>query len=546
MNVTHYLDILRRWWWLVTIFVALGTGLSLVNSRMTVPTYRTTTQLLVAAVPAAGQTSLSDAQIKTYAALLKSRPVLQETIKQLALPFSPTDLESRINVQTTRDLPILELSIDDTDPVRAANTANGLARVFIERNRTLQAGITQETRSQLDRQLAEMKQKIDDTSTRLGQLRASTTPNSGPSGEETRLQGELAQYQNLYFQLLQSRQMIDLNQVQGASTLAVVEEALPPVTPFRPRTVQNVAIGAMVALLLAAGIIALIEYFDDRLRDPDELRRRFNLIPLSILRRSKGGAVRLLPDPDPSGHFAEAMRLLRTNLGFVTRGNPLVTIITSAMSGEGKSTVAAHLALTEAQSGKRVVLIDADLRKPSIHRAFNLKNARGLSTFLAQSGCPAEPPMQIGPLGIRILTSGPIPPNPSELLGSTRMVELLAELRSWADVIIIDSVPILPVADALVLQRHVDGVVLVMDVTSTGTKTLERALRSLQQVSAQILGVVLNKDKKRLGSDIYRYHYRAEEEEEDAAEVQGVVIPVDAVVASERDTPAKIGHSSIR
>jgi capsular exopolysaccharide synthesis family protein len=185
--------------------------------------------------------------------------------------------------------------------------------------------------------------------------------------------------------------------------------------------------------------------------------------------------------------------------------------ISSAGPREGKSTVAANLAILEAKAGKRVVLIDANLCHPYLHQFFGLHNTSGLSTFLAQAGASVQPPLQNGPYNnikilpagslplqddsptIQIPPAGCLPSTAAELLGSPRMVDLVALLRRQADVVIIDSAPICPTPDTLLLQRAVDGTVLVMDARRTGMKALGDAVSALQHASGTLLGVVLNK-----------------------------------------------------
>jgi capsular exopolysaccharide synthesis family protein len=205
--------------------------------------------------------------------------------------------------------------------------------------------------------------------------------------------------------------------------------------------------------------------------------------------------------------LTEAMRLLRTNVGFLTMGGPAVLCVSSAVPGEGKSTITANLALAEAQAGKRVAVLDCDLRKPGLHPLFGLANDQGLSTFLAQGSGSGEPEFQEGPLGIKVLTAGPVPPNPTELLGAQRMIDFIARLRSQVDVVLLDSAPILHLADTLVLQPHINGTILIVNVQSTGTKVLRRIFTALEQASGRVLGVVLNKDRGRVGAYGYGYSY---------------------------------------
>jgi len=208
--------------------------------------------------------------------------------------------------------------------------------------------------------------------------------------------------------------------------------------------------------------------------------------------------------------IVEAYKTLRTNIQFSSLDKPLQTIlITSSGPSEGKSTISSNLAITMAQSEFRVLLVDCDLRKPSLHRAFNLVNARGLTNILAEHLDYKTFANEVGVPNLDVITSGPKPPNPSELLGSQRMQDFLAEVKKDYDIIILDTPPVVPVTDAAVLSRIADGVLLV---TAYGRTTYEMAAKAkdnLQKVNANILGVVINSVPTQ-GNTYYYYYYYEE------------------------------------
>jgi len=513
VTITRLLDIVWRWTWLIVLGTLLAGGIGWLASRRATPMYEATARLLVTQVVIPGVSTYQDSttidrQARSYSELLSSWPVLQEAIRQLGLPLAPETLAKRVTTSMVKDTQFLEVTVQDETPGGAAAIANRIADVFIARNRDLQAGVGQDAQQQIVQELADTRAKVDDASSRLAALRANPGASADANGQVALVQGELTQYQQLYYQLLDIQQRMALEQSRGASSIAVVDPARAPAAPLGPGPRQNALIAALAGLLLCVGVVTLIEFLDDRVRDPNELREGLSLTPLTILGRHRGRTDMVLNPADLTGKntFAEALRLLRTNLDFLAQGQSQVLVLSSALEGEGKSTVATNLAITEVQAGKRVVLIDADLRKPSVHRAFGVPNTQGLSTYLSQPQGVVGPVFQAGPLGLRLLTSGPIPPNPSELLGSARMAVLLDNLRGQADIVIIDSAPILPVADTLALQRHVDGVILVLDVRRTGMKTLGRAVERLRQVSANMVGVVLNRDRRNK-ADYYGYDH---------------------------------------
>ena len=176
------------------------------------------------------------------------------------------------------------------------------------------------------------------------------------------------------------------------------------------------------------------------------------------------------------------------------------------MPGEGKTTVASNLAVVFAQAGKRVILLDADLRRPGVHRAFQLPNDRGLSWLLRMEASPYASVAQQVQESLRVITTGPLPPNPAELLGSQRMKELLALLKGDADIVIVDSPPLQAVTDAAVLATEVDGTLLVVDAGKTRKGAVRQARETLDRVDARVLGAALNRLTERAGSYYYRYY----------------------------------------
>ncbi len=503
LDIRRYWHMLRRWWWLLLLGPLIGVGSGLLTARLAPAApivYQGVAYLSVNQVQNPGLPSSSDVTnnqnlASAYSQVVRSDLFLSEVGQQLGVPLSAKN----VTVYQYPGTPFIAIVVTDMDPARAAASANRLAQVLIQRTQEQRAANVEPVRQEVDRQIDEIRQRIAATADRLDKEQTNPTSGSDPVSEVRRLNNELAQYQNIYYNLLTTQQRIRLDQVQAPSAIAVALAAEVPTAPLltsQPRkTLDTILRLGFIGFLLALGLVALIEFLDDRIRDPEELRRRFGLAPLAVL-PAMPGLARSLSDPlaTMSEDTVEAFRFLRTKLAFMVPGNPIICVA-SARRFEGTSTVAAHLALSEAQAGKRVVLIDANLRDPALHHFFGLQNDQGLSTVLARTSSDLSPLLQHGPHGLKILASGPVPPNPTELLDSVRLVELLAVLREQADIIIVDSAPILSFADTMVLQRVVDGAVLVVDRRRTGTRTLEQALVALQQTPGTVLGVVLNQGK---------------------------------------------------
>jgi len=201
----------------------------------------------------------------------------------------------------------------------------------------------------------------------------------------------------------------------------------------------------------------------------------------------------LITVSEPRSPISEAYRTLRTNLDFASLDQALKTIVvTSAGVGEGKSTTLANLAVVSAQAGRRVILVDADLRRPTLHQVFGLSNEAGLTTMMMAEAATAWPPLhETGIEGLSVLTSGPLPPNPAELMGSRRMEEVITTLAEQADQVFFDTPPVVAVTDAAVLATKVDGVLLVINAGKTRREYARTAVQRLQQINARLVGTVL-------------------------------------------------------
>jgi len=307
------------------------------------------------------------------------------------------------------------------------------------------------------------------------------------------------------------------NQFSRPGSVSVVEVATTPGSPVRPSVLLNTILGILAGLILAGGLATLLEYLDDTVKSPEEVEAASGLTTL-------GGVARFHRPRSPERGLiatrhhhpvAEAYRMLRTNVQFSTLERPAQTLlVTSANPGEGKSTTVANLALVMAQTGKRVIAVDSDLRRPALHRFFGVENGTGLTTLLLSGepeldGCLKPTAFD----NLWILPSGPQPPNPSELLGSRRLESVLQTLKQSADIIIMDSPPALAVADASILASRVDGTLLVVDSGRTRAGSLQRAKETLDRAKTNLLGAVLNKLTQRGRDYYYHRNYYAEAED---------------------------------
>jgi succinoglycan biosynthesis transport protein ExoP len=338
----------------------------------------------------------------------------------------------------------------------------------------------------------------DDDTTRLAQL-----------------QTTLQLYQEIYINLLNNLEVIRLARLQNTPNVVQIESATMPSSPVRPRPLMNVVLAGAIGLMLAGGIAFLIEYIDDTIRTPDDIERILNLPVIGYIGDMSDGQETvedLHVVQRPRSPISEAFRSLRTNLEFTNVDQTLNKIlVTSSGPGEGKTTISANLAAIIAQSGKSVLLIDADMRRPRIHSLFGLSNRVGLSALFRGNASVRSVMKPVdGVDGVYVITSGSLPPNPTELLASGRMDQILHEAGREVDMIIVDSPPSL-VADFQVLSTKLDGVVLVIQPGHTHADAAFAMLEQLKRVKAKTLGVVLNKIARNsfyYGGYNYYYPYK--------------------------------------
>jgi capsular exopolysaccharide synthesis family protein len=217
---------------------------------------------------------------------------------------------------------------------------------------------------------------------------------------------------------------------------------------------------------------------------------------------------RPIAQTNPRSPITEAYRTVRTNVQFASvDGDVRAILVTSSLPSEGKTSTACNIAVVSAEAGKRVLLIDADMRKPQVHQRFQISNLYGLTSVLIKERSFEECVIESQTPGLMVLPSGPIPPNPYEMLASKAFSDFIQSCKETYDVVIVDSPPVLSVADALVISRSSDGVVFVVDAKKTNRAHAKKATLALQQVNAKILGVVLNRLEKKAAGGYYYYNY---------------------------------------
>jgi tyrosine-protein kinase len=527
-DLRRYLALGWHWGWLLILCTLIGGGAAWLLSRRMTPVYQAATLVLVNEAPstkALDMTTLqtSERLAQTYVQTMTTRPVLQGVIQRLGVSLSAQELKAMITARPVQNTQLIEITVEDTQPQRAADIANALVAEFASQNQAEQASRYAASKSTLTTQLGQLDQQIQAINERLGGL-ADTRANQA---ERDQMQANLAQYRQTYASLLQSYEQVRLAEAQSTSSVIQKEPAIAPSTPVRPNTLKNTALAAVVGLMLAAGLVFLIEALDDTLKSPQEIEGQFGLPVIGVIAHFDLEQGELVAEKQPRAPVSEAFRSLRTNLQFSSVDHPLRSLlVTSPSPMEGKSTIAANLAVVMAQGGHYVALADTDLRRPRVHKMFGLTNHGGISSLfipsVARSGDKVHLNghlQQTGISNLRAIPSGSLPPNPSELLASERMKAILEQVQEQAELVVFDSPPVLAVTDAVVLAPRVDGVVLVVKPGMTKLAACRQAIEQLQRVGANLLGVIFNDveiNRLNYNYQYYRGYYSGHYDQDDS------------------------------
>jgi capsular exopolysaccharide synthesis family protein len=494
----------RRWGWLILAIALLAGAVGYGMSSRQTPMYAATTSILVNPNRATTETEFTQVQAsleqaETYRLLIESGPVLDRVVKEMDLAIGKLGLSEAITTTVFRDTQLIEIEVVNQSPEQAAQIANTLSTQFVDYVEELTVSRLNANLVELESEVAALQTQRQEIDSRLAEL------DTDASEDDAAAQREMSQLRDERTRIDQTLADLDsavrhINR-QIATSTAPVEVADPaevPVTPYAPRVVLMTLLGLIVGLMVAAGVVALLELLDRSVKEHDDIPALTGGLVLSSIGNAPKlahGRDALFAVSNPRSAAAEATRLLRTNLEFAASTSPISSLtMTSPGPDEGKSTITANLGVVLAQAGARTLVIDADLRKPSQHEVFGIDNAAGLTTLLARPDQPWEDLATDGSVpGLRVLTSGPVPPNPADLLGSNRFAETLERIKQDFDIVLIDTSPILAASDALAVASHTDGVVLVAWPGHTKADLLETAAQSIRQGGMRLVGVVLNR-----------------------------------------------------
>jgi polysaccharide biosynthesis transport protein len=497
VELRRQLAIIRAWLPLVVAGALLAAGAAFVVSSMQTKVYEAKATLIVgqslsAVNPDYNQLLASQRLSTTYAIVATTRPILDSVIKELGLTTSAQDLRSRIVADTPQSNSLLTITARDADPDQAAAIANALADQLIAASPAIQ-GRQAEFQSSIDEDLKATQDQITATQARVDALVALPDRTAEQDAALATLEDRLVSLRSTYATLLSYSS-------GGSNLLTVVEPAVAPASPVSPKPLLYALLSGIVGLLLVTAIVFMVEYFDDRIKDSDDAQEAVGLPTLGSIARMKGGRgrseiYRLVTILYPRSATAEAYRTLRTNVEFASLdGRIRSLVVTSSMPGEGKTVTAANLAAVFAQAGRRVLLVDADLRKPGIHLLFDVPNIQGLTTLLRTDEVTFDViAHSTEQANLRVLSTGPLPPNPAELLGSQRMGIVLDRIMAGIDMVIFDSPPVGVVTDPAILSARTDATLFVVDVGHSRRGAVRQGREALAKAGANVIGVVLNR-----------------------------------------------------
>jgi non-specific protein-tyrosine kinase len=501
----------KRWFPLIIGSVLLAAGVAYVVSSLLPKTYEARATLIVgqslsAANPDYNQILVSQRLSTTYASIVTKRPALDAVIKELGLKMTSDELVREVRANAPLDSTQLIIAVQDADPARAASIANAMSGQLVAASPAIQ-GRQAEIQAFIDSGLTATQTQINETQAQIAALNALPERTVKQETDLASLEERQVSLRASFATLLSSFS------ASASNLLTVVEPAIAPPEPVSPRPLLNTIVAAMLGLLLAAGIIAIAELLYDGISDSDTVLEVAGVSTLGTIMRmktEKGRAemYQLAAILYPRSGVAEAYRTLRTNIEFTSVDAPIHTLlVTSSMPDEGKTITAANLAVVFAQAGRRVLLVDADLRKPGVHLVFDLPNAHGLTTLLRNDAVGLDSIVQTTEQeNLRILTSGPLPPNPAELTASQRLRTVLEGLKAGEDLVILDGPPLQAVTDSAILSSFVDATLLVIDAQHSRRRTVRQAREALAKADARVIGAVLNRVRVRARSDDASYY----------------------------------------
>ncbi len=501
MQFTPPVAFLRRWISLPLILgLVAGAGGLVVGSQL-IPVYRATATVMIrpgSSVTQPANFLTLDQLARTYAQLITRRSLLEQVISDLGLTTMAPQLAKEISVIPERDTALLDVQVDDANPARAAAIANALVKAFIAQAQQEQGAAVDANLQGVQARIDELQGQIRDTAQSIAKLQSQQNPTTEQRAQLSLLQQTEAAQSATYAGLVRDYEDARTAQLRQYDNVAMVEPASEPTRPFMPSAKFDALLGAIAGILAGIGLAMLAQRFDTSLRTPDDVRRALRVpllgaIPLLAGRRQPA-LVTLQQPPIAAG---ESFRVLRNSLLFAAAGDARTVAVTSAVAQEGKTRTAANLAVVLAQAGHDCVLVDADLRRPALHRLFRVPDRPGLSDMVVAGEFQPDLLRPTAEPRLWLLTSGTPIDNPSELLGSGAFKRVIDRLTTEIGFVVLDTAPANGIADAGVVAGHASMTLLVINAGRTPRAAVDDALLALERAGASLTGAVLNRSTAR-------------------------------------------------
>ena len=491
-NFKDLLSPLVKWFWLILISAGIAAAASYYYTLPLPPIFLSKVTLAVGSSiyslnPDRGELELAYRLAESYAAVAARETVQNATMEALGLPELP-----EYEAASVADSPFIEILVTDISPMRAQAVANELARQLIKESPTNLETSDQDRLKFIEEQLDVFQQDIITTQEEIAQKQIELTSLESAvkiadvRAEIEALTTKLTILQTNYINLFSNTQ-------QGATnTLSVIESANLPTEPIGPNKILIIGLAAIAGLILGVGVAYWIEFLDDTVRDEEEIIRLLQTPVLGYIDEMPRKNLSTHVADKPRSPYSESFRTLRSNIIFRGVDRPVKSILVSGAGvSDGKSTVVSNLAIVMSQAAKKVVVVDADFRRPILHDYFNVPNGKGLTQVIMGEVELEEALMPWRDGMLTVLPSGLTPPNPTELLGSMRMNRIISKLNKMFDLVIINSAPFM-VVDTMLLAAQVDGVLLVIWPGKTRKEPVKDMHEKLERVGARVLGVALN------------------------------------------------------
>jgi len=550
MELLQYWRIIRKRWWMVVLVLVLGVASTAVYTLQQPPEYQTTATLLLnPAVPSSlvpfVQTQVASGLADSYTQLIRTRSFADTVLKEGAFSMSPDDFGRSVSTRLEPNTLFYKITARAHDAHTAQQLVNTVVKVFLSANEAQQRA---QASGGANSQQNEMETALRTKLTYLGdqikayQGRITDLENQSVSAvrddQLLQLRGQLVSIQQSETEAMVA--LAGMNTNNNTNTALVIDPAQEG-QRLSSGLSRNLLLAFVGSLVLGVGLVFVLNYLDYTVRSPEYLEQVLGLTPMAVIGdvgaqvgtayariRKRGtrtaaaanvsgqslpAGKNLVTLEHPKSPDSESFRVLRTNIQFSSPDKPLhQLIVTSGGPAEGKSFTAANLAIVMAQSGLRVILVDTDLRRPSLHRMFGLPNTQGFTNLVVSSAAISDQTTLLQDVSavanLQVLTSGHLPPNPSELLNSAGAAKVMTQLHSIADMVIYDTPPVTVVTDAAILATRVDGVIYVINARLTRRFIVEHVLKILETVGVERVLPVLNRVKLQdiQGSSYYYYH----------------------------------------